>query len=152
MWALAYGPNEYMSSNTCGLTNRLMLFSVWLVFYMLSYLSGLLLNDLPFQFVVLIIDLGDIFQIVLSFLWWCIISIPSIFSCDQEHLCQSARLSASLSVTPFHHVPPSYHDKFFRSYYNSQKWCLCKKSGSEVKGQGHRDQNKFCHNLGASWL
>ena len=33
--------------------------------------------------------------------------------------------------------PSSYHE-IFRSYYQWQKWCPCKRSRSEVKGQGHR--------------
>ena len=34
--------------------------------------------------------------------------------------------------------PPSYHHEIFRSYYQWQKWRPCKRSRSEVKGQGHR--------------
>ena len=37
--------------------------------------------------------------------------------------------------------PSSYHHKIFRSHYQWQKWCPCKRSRSEVKGQGHRGQN-----------
>ena len=37
----------------------------------------------------------------------------------------------------------SYHESF-RSYYPWQKWCPCKRSRSEVKGQGHRGQNPIC--------
>ena len=32
----------------------------------------------------------------------------------------------------------SYNHEIFRSYYQWQKWCPCKRSRSEVKGQGHR--------------
>ena len=35
----------------------------------------------------------------------------------------------------------SYHHEIFRSYYHWQKWCPCKRSRSEVEGQGHRGQN-----------
>ena len=35
----------------------------------------------------------------------------------------------------------SYHHEIFRSYYQWQKWCPCKRSRSEVDGQGHRGQN-----------
>ena len=62
-----------------------------------------------------------------------------IFSCDQAALqmlfsvrpsvCPSVRLSVCLSVTPF--SPCSHH---------GQKWCPCKRSRSEVNGQGHRGQ------------
>ena len=65
-----------------------------------------------------------------------------IFSCDQAALrmaisvCPSVRLSVcDTFLTMF---PSSYHHEIFRSYYQWQKWCLCKKSRSEVKGQGHR--------------
>ena len=34
--------------------------------------------------------------------------------------------------------PSSYHHEIFRSYYHWQTWCPCKRSRSEVKGQGHR--------------
>ena len=35
----------------------------------------------------------------------------------------------------------SYHHEIFRSYYQWQKWCPCKRLRSEVKGQGHRGRN-----------
>ena len=34
--------------------------------------------------------------------------------------------------------PSSYHHEIFGSYYQWQKWRPCKRSRSEVKGQGHR--------------
>ena len=37
--------------------------------------------------------------------------------------------------------PSWYHHEIFRSYYQWQKWCPCKSSRSEVKGQGHRGHN-----------
>ena len=37
--------------------------------------------------------------------------------------------------------PSSYHHEIFRNYYHGQKWCPCKRSRSEVKGQGHRGQH-----------
>ena len=37
--------------------------------------------------------------------------------------------------------PSSYHHEIFRSYYQWQKLRLCKRSRSEVKGQGHRGHN-----------
>ena len=37
--------------------------------------------------------------------------------------------------------PSSYHHEIFRSYYQRQKWRPCKRSRSEVKGQGHRGHN-----------
>ena len=69
-----------------------------------------------------------------------------IFSCDQAALwmVQSVRLSVRLSVCPsvchtfLTMFPSSYHHEIFRSYYQWQKWRPCKRSRSEVKGQGHR--------------
>ena len=37
--------------------------------------------------------------------------------------------------------PSSYHHEIFRIYYQWQKWRPCKRSRSEVKGQGHRGQH-----------
>ena len=55
--------------------------------------------------------------------------------------------SVCLSVCPsvchtfFTMFPSSYHHEIFRSYYHGQEWCPCKRSRSEVKGQGHRGQH-----------
>ena len=66
-------------------------------------------------------------------------------SCDQAAiwLVQSVRLSVRPSVrhTFFTMFPSSYHHEIFRSYYQWQKWRPCKRSRSEVKGQGHRGQH-----------
>ena len=48
-------------------------------------------------------------------------------------VCPSVRLSHLLTM-----FPSSYHHEI---YYQWQKWCPCKRSRSEVKGQGHRGQN-----------
>ena len=48
-----------------------------------------------------------------------------------EGCCRS--LNALLTM-----FPSSYHHEIFRSYYQWQKWRPCKRSRSEVKGQGHR--------------
>ena len=76
-----------------------------------------------------------------------------IFSCDQAAiwLVQSVRPSVRRYVCPsvclsvchtfFTMFPSSYHHEIFRSYYHGQKWCPCKRSRSEVKGQGHRGQH-----------
>ena len=58
--------------------------------------------------------------------------------------CPSVRPSVCLSVCPsvchtfLTMFPSSYHHEIFRSYYQWQKWRPCKRSRSEVKGQGHR--------------
>ena len=78
----------------------------------------------------------------------------TVFSCDQaalwmvQSVCPSVRLSVRLSVclsvrpsvchTFLTMFPSSYHHEIFRSYYQWQKWRPCKRSRSEVKGQGHR--------------
>ena len=54
-------------------------------------------------------------------------------------VCLSVRLS--VCHTFFTMFPSSYHHEIFRSYYHGQKWCPCKRSRSEVKGQGHRGQH-----------
>ena len=65
-----------------------------------------------------------------------------VFSCDQAALqmvfsvCPSVRLS--VCHTFFTMFPSSDHHE---SYYHGQKWCPCKRSRSEVKGQGHRGQH-----------
>ena len=67
------------------------------------------------------------------------------FSCDQAApwMVQSVRLSVRPSVrhTFLTMFPSSYHHETFRSYYQWQKWRPCKRSRSEVKGQGHRGHN-----------
>ena len=52
----------------------------------------------------------------------------------------SVRLSVRPSVcdTFLTMFPSSYHHEIFRSCYQWQMWRPCKKSRSEVKGQGHR--------------
>ena len=47
----------------------------------------------------------------------------------------------SVCHTLFTLFPSSYHHEIFRSYYQWPKWDACKRSRSEVKGQGHRGQN-----------
>ena len=58
-------------------------------------------------------------------------------------VCLSVRLSVCPSVrhTFLTMFPSSYHHEIFRSYYQWQKWRPCKRSRSEVKGQGHRGHN-----------
>ena len=54
-------------------------------------------------------------------------------------VCPSVRPSVCHTfLTMF---PSTYHHEIFRSYYQWQKWCPCKRSRSEVKGQGHRGHN-----------
>ena len=72
--------------------------------------------------------------------------LSQLFSCDQAALrtLLSVRLSVRPSVcyTFFTMFLSPYHE-IFRSYYQWQKWCPCKRSRSEVKCQGHRGQTQF---------
>ena len=54
-------------------------------------------------------------------------------------VCLSVR--PSVRHTFFTMFPSSYHHEIFRSSYQWQKWLPCKRSRSEVKGQGHRGQH-----------
>ena len=88
-----------------------------------------------------------------KFLWlgqgWGVVIVEdqwsTIFSCDQaalwmvQSVCPSVRPSVRHTfLTMF---PSSNHHEIFRSYYQWQKWRPCKRSRSEVKGQGHRGHN-----------
>ena len=57
-----------------------------------------------------------------------------------EWFSPSVRPSVRLSVrhTFLTRFLSTYHHEIFRSYYQWQKWRPCKRSRSEVKGQGHR--------------
>ena len=57
--------------------------------------------------------------------------------------CLSVRPSVCPSVrhTFLTMFPSSYRHEIFWSYYQWQKWRPCKRSRSEVKGQGHRGHN-----------
>ena len=61
---------------------------------------------------------------------------PSVRPSVCPSVCPSVRLS--VRHTFFTMFPSSYHHEIFRSYYRWQKWRPCKRSRSEVKGQGHR--------------
>ena len=71
---------------------------------------------------------------------------PIIFSWDQSALW----MVLSVRHTFFTMLLSSYHHEIVRSYYHRQKWCPCKRSRSEVKGQGHRGQNLICPFLDCS--
>ena len=68
---------------------------------------------------------------------------PKFYKWYFPSVCLSVCPSVCLSVchTFFTMFPSSYHHEIFRSYYHGQKWCPCKRSRSEVKGQGHRGQH-----------
>ena len=61
-----------------------------------------------------------------------------IFSCDQAAIWLVQSVCLSVRHTFFTMFPSLYHHEIFRSYYQWQKWRPCKRSRSEVKGQGHR--------------
>ena len=62
-----------------------------------------------------------------------------------KQLALRTLLSVCLSVcySFFTMFLSSYHHEIFRSYYKWQKWCPCKRSRSEVKGQGPWGQNSI---------
>ena len=66
---------------------------------------------------------------------------PIIFSCDQAALWMGLSVRPSVCHTFLTMFPSSYHHEIFGSYYQWQKWRPCKRSRSEVKGQGHRGHN-----------
>ena len=64
---------------------------------------------------------------------------PSVCLSVRPSVCPSVRPSVRHTfLTMF---SSSYHHEIFRSYYQWQKWRPCKRSRSEVKGQGHRGHN-----------
>ena len=114
------------------------------LFFCLCYFSFHFLNTLLYDLLP---------WIPLGFNWFfpsrCCFRAVSFFSCDQaaiwlvQSVRPSVRPSVCLSVchTFFTVFPSSYHHEIFRGYYHGQRWCLCKRSRSEVKGQGHRGQH-----------
>ena len=79
----------------------------------------------------------------LVFIWAifrCHVMLP-FFSCDQAALWMVFSVCPSVCHTFFTMFPSSYRHEIFRSYYQWLKWCPCKRSRSEVKGQGHRGNN-----------
>ena len=65
----------------------------------------------------------------------CLAATKQLYDWSSPSVCPSV----CLSVTPFSSC--SHHHEIFMSYYHGQKWCPCKRSRSEVKGQGHRGQH-----------
>ena len=56
----------------------------------------------------------------------------TIFSCDQAALWMVQSVCLSVHHTFLTMFPSSYHPEIFRSYYQWQKWCPCKRSRSKV--------------------
>ena len=76
--------------------------------------------------------------------WLCLRHwIQIMFLAATKQLYEWFSRSVGLSVCDafFIMFPSSYHHEILGSYYQLQKWCPCKRSRSEVKGQGHRGQN-----------
>ena len=76
------------------------------------------------------------------------------FSCDQAALrtLLSVRLHVRLSVRPSPTLSKySYHLIMPKIYYHWQKGCPCKRSRSEVIGQGHKGQNKKIADFDPNW-
>ena len=62
-------------------------------------------------------------------------------SFNQAGLWMVRSVHPSVHHTFFTMLPSPYHHEIFRSFYNWQQWCPCKRSRSEVKGHSHRGQN-----------
>ena len=71
---------------------------------------------------------------------WFLAATKQLYEWSFPSVCLSVCPSVCLSVchTFLTMFPSSYHHDIFRSYYQWQKWRPCKRSRSEVKGQGHR--------------
>ena len=75
-----------------------------------------------------------------------IILLISITLAATKQLCEWFGPSVTLSVRLSHFFtkfPSLYHHEIFRSYYQCQTWCPCKRSRSEIKGQGLRAQTQL---------
>ena len=73
-----------------------------------------------------------------------------VFSWDQAALWMVQSVRPSVWHSFFTMFPSSYHHGIIISYSQGQKWCPCKRSTAEIKGQGYRGQNKLSPNLGVS--
>ena len=72
--------------------------------------------------------------------WYFLAATKQLYEWYFLSVCPSVRLSVRHTfLTMF---PSSYHHEIFRSYYQWQKWRPCKRSRSEVKGQGHRGHDR----------
>ena len=68
---------------------------------------------------------------------WFLAATKQLYEWFSPSVCLSVCLSVCDAFSTM--FPSSYHHEIFRGYYQWQKWC--KRSRSEVKGQGHRGQN-----------
>ena len=86
---------------------------------------------------------GHIFHIEFEILSTCVYSYlaatKQLYDWFSPSVCPS--VCPSVRHTFFTMFPSSYHHEIFRSYYQWRKWRQCKRSRSEVKGQGHRGQH-----------
>ena len=64
--------------------------------------------------------------------------IAMLFSCDQAALRTLISVCLSVCHTFLTMLLSSYHPEIFRSYHHWQTRNPCKRSRSEVKGQGHK--------------
>ena len=76
------------------------------------------------------------FEVLLSTFTVFLAATKQLYEWFSPSVCPSVRLSVCHTfLTMFR---SSYHHEIFGSYYQWQKWRPCKRSRSEVKGQGHR--------------
>ena len=82
-----------------------------------------------------VIQYGNVNSLIAGFL----AATKQLYEWSFPSVCLSVCLSVCHTfLTMF---PSSYHHEIFRSYYQWQMWRPCKRSRSEVKGQGHRGQH-----------
>ena len=66
---------------------------------------------------------------------------PIVFQGHPSNFYRPVAAFKSLRFALLTMFPSSYHHEIFRSNDQWQKWRPCKRSRSEVKGQGHRGQH-----------
>ena len=82
--------------------------------------------------------LGTNFSEILIEFYTFLAATKQLYEWFSPSVSPSVCLSVCLSVTPFSLCS---HHRIIMSYSYWHKWYPCKMSTSEVKGQGHRDQN-----------
>ena len=94
---------------------------------------------------IMLLNISSVFYLIPICLF--LAATKQLYEWFSPSVCLSVRPSVCLSVRPsvchtfLTMFPSSYHHEIFRSYYQWQKWRPCKRSRSEVKGQGHRGHN-----------
>ena len=99
------------------------------------------------------LHVASLFTKVAEYIRFIVFNCPNILAATKqlyEWFSSSVRLS--VCHTSFTMSPSSDHHEIFRSYYQWQKWGPCKRSRSEVKGEGHRGQYLWRRNYAQSFI